>query len=890
MSVRTAYAQPPWAGTELPASDVGELPPPIPGETASFRYSSQRGAYPWAGTSWAGGYPLTPYPGGGILAHPNPDLGVVRVTAWWPDARDVVLLRLHPDDSAHPLRGGRRMVGAATRHNHCSNPSVAVGLNGYIPGAGSPTLARVATTAGHALRATIASAGSCGVAVPHTLSVDSVTIGFTLHLTARPTAVTITVGWTDSAAGALTASTITLSDNEINDSVSQFARHVVLATPAVGAATVGTISITATDLTAGDALLLTQITLESGMTDGSPFDGDDLTGIWLGTPGLSESALAPLIELDDGECPLDVPVRYVAINPAFTGGQVTSDPTLLASAGHTWLTHPSAPANPLRVDLSVPPVLEHDVDQGIFVPVGGRVPIVVSGRRQVPRGTLGVYALSFAQRDLLRAMFADAAPVLLRAPAEFGYGTGAWLALGKVTEDREDRKPWQQAVLLSAPFAQVGEPPDQVAPVELVNALLASQPPVAPVPVPQLATEQEPLIPIAPAHWFAEPPQVVDHVLFGPELAVLALQDFATRTDVIFRAVNPRTGDTVWEHTVTFPEHIGLNGGEMFPTLTDTTPETVGYAFYPGFSPYYPGAGIYTGSVNASGASATFFTAWPGGAPDFTQPGFYGWWDGNSEVDIKYWTEYDAPGYTCWRIPLSSTAATSPTAVTEVHVNQDDDTDAQVAYYQTQTLTPLGVVGLFADPTLDHILITDDTGTVLHTGPSFGAGQLYDSAYWILQQVDRTQDLVAQFAARVNGVPTLLAQYFTLAPTLTAGPVVVLSKASPNSGDPAAVRVAGHVTDQPRAFNRRCRIMGQPGFRPPEQPTGTIGVVVQNMEPATAGALSWRFITPGDGLAYSGHPGQMFPSTTDDGYTLLAGTGYDSATDTTHSIYQLFLT
>ena len=89
-------------------------------------------------------------------------------------------------------------------------------------------------------------------------------------------------------------------------------------------------------------------------------------------------------------------------------------------------------------------------------------PRASSGRstlaRQAPTVTIAINALSFAERDQLRALFADVAPVLLRAPADYGYGPGMWLALGALTEDREGRRAWQDASLLTASFVEVYAP------------------------------------------------------------------------------------------------------------------------------------------------------------------------------------------------------------------------------------------------------------------------------------------------------------------------------------------------------------------------------------------------------------------------------------------------
>jgi hypothetical protein len=225
-----------------------------------------------------------------------------------------------------------------------------------------------------------------------------------------------------------------------------------------GAATVGTIKVVANGLPANGWLDLDAILIEQGQTNGAYFDGDVLGGQWLGTPELSASVLAPIVELEDGECPLDVPVSYELYIPALTGGRMTSPLVTLDSQGKTWLTHPAQPAEPIVVDLRKTPVLTRKVQQGIFQPIGRKFPVVKSAaQRQAPSGQIDFNALSWAERDKLLQLFDDLSPVLVRAPGDHGMQP-MWLALGDLTEDPENRKGWQDARLLSAPFVEVDAP------------------------------------------------------------------------------------------------------------------------------------------------------------------------------------------------------------------------------------------------------------------------------------------------------------------------------------------------------------------------------------------------------------------------------------------------
>ena len=210
-----------------------------------------------------------------------------------------------------------------------------------------------------------------------------------------------------------------------------------------------------------DTVDLSMWTHERGVTTGDYVDGATFGGTWLGVTDLSASKVAPTQTILDGECPLDVPVTYLLYNPTITGGHMASPPSLLESGWRTWLTHPAQPGEPVQVDLRAVPDLEHDVEQGIFMPLGGRRAIVVTGpERRAPTGTVTINAISRAGRDALKALFRDLQPVLVRTPD--GYHMGelayAWISIGTLTESREDRKAWIDAWLLSAPFVEVNAP------------------------------------------------------------------------------------------------------------------------------------------------------------------------------------------------------------------------------------------------------------------------------------------------------------------------------------------------------------------------------------------------------------------------------------------------
>lgn len=455
--------------SEMPPGQV--LPPPIPGGSTVYYWSNENGDYPWAFGGWAGARPQITLVAGGVIAVPHQDRGVVEVLAWWPDAPALQVLRVHPDGSRHPVRGGYGvLVGDPTRHNWAQNPSLEVGLNGYVPDAGSPTLSRVTETTvpdiprgTYALRATIASAGFNGVTVPVGLTGPlPVSVAFDAHFVVRPTGVRVVVSWADSGGGALATNTVNIPADAINTAVGQWGRLYATLVPPVGAVT-PTVKIIADGMGAGSAMDLDGIVVEQGVTSAEWFDGNSLGASWDGVVGLSASRLAPVIAIADGECPLDVPVAYIVTNPAITGGQVTSGTVALpAYRRWCWLTHPLGTANPIKVDLRSVPVLEHGVDQGIFYPIMATRATVVSAPRREPSTQITFNASSFAERDALMDLFRDGQPVLLRAPAKYGYGEGTWWALGAITEDRETRLAHHDAMILTAPAVSVEPPPAEL--------------------------------------------------------------------------------------------------------------------------------------------------------------------------------------------------------------------------------------------------------------------------------------------------------------------------------------------------------------------------------------------------------------------------------------------
>jgi hypothetical protein len=459
------YSQPPWSGPAIPAPPPGQvLPPPIPGGTTSYTVGVQQGAYPWSYGGWAGA--IAPYAAlvGGVVAVPDSSTGTVVVYCWWPFAPALQVIRVGPDGSRTPVRGAYPIAvsPSATLTNYATNPN-SISTAGYVPGTGSPTLSLLTRTdavGGTAVRATNASAGTSEVTVPQSLpGGQAVTVAVDIQFSARPTSATITLGWNDSLGGALTATTVALTSDQINNSVGQFARQIIQVTPPATAFVCSTLKLNAGGMPASGKMDMDRWLMVQALTDGTYGDGDTLGGLWAGTSGLSTSILSPIQSVVDGECPLDVAATYQVYAPFLTGGSATAPSITLASLEQSWLTHPASPSTPLACLPRGAPVLEHDIDQGIFNVIDRQFPVGISSAvRLAPSLQLELHAQTQVARDALKALLADGSALLLRAPESYGYGLGQWLFIGKVTETRTGAYAWQEGWLMSFSAQQVDSP------------------------------------------------------------------------------------------------------------------------------------------------------------------------------------------------------------------------------------------------------------------------------------------------------------------------------------------------------------------------------------------------------------------------------------------------
>jgi hypothetical protein len=460
-----AYTDAPWAAPEVPSTiTVGAIPPPVPKSSQSFTWGAPSPVRPWAAGGWAGGIAPAVYHGGGVQADPDSDTGVVNVQVWWPNVRSLELMRLTPDGVATPVRGGFPIATGPTRFNYCSNPSGQVSNAGYFPRTGGPTFTAPlvrADTNGPYLGVNVTSTGTVSFDLPYSglPGRGAYTIGFDLLLPRRPGTGVVTMNFTDNMGVATASATTTIDNDALNNAIGQWARVFVNLTAPNNATTVTQINVSFTSMVTSDQIGISEATVETNHTDGSPADGNLLGGLWTGTVGLSTSMLASIATVVDGEAPLDVPVMYQVWNTSISGGFAQSIQVTLDSNGTSWLSHSSDPGNPASVSPTVVPSVKKTLQQTTLTIIGRSHPVVITaGVRQAPSGTITLDTPTVAYRAQILDMMDDGSPLLLRAPAEYGYGYSQWMAFGDVDVDPQGRLAYHGTRFLNIPYQEVDAP------------------------------------------------------------------------------------------------------------------------------------------------------------------------------------------------------------------------------------------------------------------------------------------------------------------------------------------------------------------------------------------------------------------------------------------------
>jgi hypothetical protein len=449
------------------------VPPPVPGATKT--YTTQTPRIPILGMlSYGGGTAWPAFPQGGISVEPRPETGTVHGWAWWPNCADPQIVRIHTDGTANPVRGAFPLPNpGATRTNWCTNPSVEAGLNGYVANQG--TLSTVARTdlGGApnvlAIKDTVSSAGNPGVTVPHSLPPVTGSaaehVGFDFSLSSLPSGgLAVTLAFADSSGASLGSVSAPVDAATVLAGVGAWATASVAVLVPAGAASVTTVKIIATGMPAGGYLILDRVMLAGEVPDTTYGDGDALGGAWAGVPELSTSLLAPVIEFDDGECPLDVLVSYVVACTEITGGTAQTPTVQLDSGDRSWATHPARPGTPVPVlPADAAPQLTYAQNGAQFRTLSQRNPIILKPlRRQGMAGSVNLIVQGWAERDVWlnpdTGILLDMQPLLMRFPQNYGYGFYVWWDIGDVVEDPNGLGPQQDVRLIQLPFTEVEAP------------------------------------------------------------------------------------------------------------------------------------------------------------------------------------------------------------------------------------------------------------------------------------------------------------------------------------------------------------------------------------------------------------------------------------------------
>lgn len=148
--------------------------------------------------------------------------------------------------------------------------------------------------------------------------------------------------------------------------------------------------------------------------------------------GLTTSGSDHVGVLFDYEPPYGQPVTYtVEENPA-TAASVT------LNSEQVWLIHPGVPSRSVPITITDLPDRQRQVRRGVFYPLGGKFPIVVTdGRRKAASGQLRVRTETDQARIAMDALLEDAQILLLNVPAGHRWGvTTMYLAIDTTRETR----------------------------------------------------------------------------------------------------------------------------------------------------------------------------------------------------------------------------------------------------------------------------------------------------------------------------------------------------------------------------------------------------------------------------------------------------------------------
>lgn len=109
--------------------------------------------------------------------------------------------------------------------------------------------------------------------------------------------------------------------------------------------------------------------------------------------------------------------------------------TSVWSSDAWWLKHPFKPSLNREINVRSYPGVQTQANQGVFRPLGGTTPVVVSDARGPVTGEVRVLTDSQTERDELMATIGEADPLLLHGPLSHDI-PDRWVSVGDVSSER----------------------------------------------------------------------------------------------------------------------------------------------------------------------------------------------------------------------------------------------------------------------------------------------------------------------------------------------------------------------------------------------------------------------------------------------------------------------